>query len=433
MNILSEYKSALSTRKQKALSLLSKVADDMDIKIYLVGGIVRDILLNRNFNDIDILLEYDAIIFAEFIEQKYPNTIKILAKNDKFKTAKLEFHIENEIFEADIASTRSEVYEYPSALPLLAETCVPLKKDILRRDFTVNALILSLNAKDFCEIYDETNLGLQDLKNKTIRILHPDSFMDDPSRILRGLKYRSKLDFILDEDTKMLQDNCLESSKFDDDCQDRIKKELIETLNINMPSVFDKFISEHIYRLIISQINKKNIPSGILINEIINNNIDKINSENIWLILLSIIFNFAPENKVIENIKKLNLTKKENKILNDFIELKKSLTTFEELKNAYELYQFLQKYQNESIIAFQCILKNPDDIEKIYLYFNKLINIKLSVTGDDIKKYGISNGIMYKKILNSTLEVKINNNLNEEEEKKYFKEICKSIKQYEKY
>ena len=127
MEISSQYKSALTEQKQKALSFCTQLADDMDIKIYLVGGIVRDILLGREFNDIDILLEYDAILFADLLENKYPNNIKILAKNEKFKTVKIEFNVNFKTFEADIASTRSEVYEYPSALPILADTCVSLK------------------------------------------------------------------------------------------------------------------------------------------------------------------------------------------------------------------------------------------------------------------------------------------------------------------
>jgi len=318
-------------------------------------------------------------------------------------------------------------------LPILAETSVPLKKDISRRDFTVNSLAMSLNSKDFGQIYDETLLGLQDLHKKLIRILHPDSFMDDPSRILRGLKYREKLGFKLEEDTLFLQEDCLQSGKFDDDCQERIKKELIETFNLNSFSVFDKFISENIYRLIVSQINKKDIPSGTLINQVINNYADKIETENIWLIYLAVIFSLAPYDLAKQNIEKLSLTKKENKILADFFVMKNSLEKLSELKEKYDIYNYFKPFSNEAIVAFQCVIKKPDEVEKIHLYFNKLIGIKLSVTGNDIKSFGIADGEIYKSILNSTLQVKMNNNLSEEEEKKYFKEICKSIKTYSKY
>ena len=198
MNIYRQYQKSISKEEQTALSFCSKLADDMKIKVYLVGGIVRDIILNRKFNDIDILVEDDAVVFGKILQKKHPQNIKILAENDKFKTLKLQFSINKKTFEADMASTRSEVYEYPSALPILAEVGVPLKKDIQRRDFTINAIAMSLNSNDFCQTYDETGFGLDDLEQGLIRILHPDSFNDDPSRIVRALKYRTKLNFSLE-------------------------------------------------------------------------------------------------------------------------------------------------------------------------------------------------------------------------------------------
>ena len=150
MNILQKYEKSLSAQERQALSFCTKLADEMGVKIWLVGGIVRDILLSREFNDIDVLVEYDAIVFVEILQKNHPDKIEICTKNDKFKTAKLRFNISGINFEADFASTRSEIYEYPSALPILAETGVSLAKDISRRDFTINALALSLNSVDFC-------------------------------------------------------------------------------------------------------------------------------------------------------------------------------------------------------------------------------------------------------------------------------------------
>ena len=429
MEVLEKYKKSLSPQNCKALALCTKLADDMDIKIYLVGGIVRDILLNRQFNDIDVLVEYDAIVFVELLQKNHPEIIEILAKNDKFKTAKLRFKIGGKTFEADFASTRSEIYEYPSALPLLAETGVTLKKDISRRDFTINALALSLNSKDFCHIYDETGLGINDLNDGVIRILHPDSFMDDPSRIVRGLKYRTKLNFILEEDTNVLQKYCLESGKYDNDCQERIKKEVIETLNLLEATCFDKFISENIYKLIISETSKKHIPSGNLLCEIIKSNIDNIDKENVWLIFLCIIFNFAPIDLVSKNSEKLALKKKEQTILTDFFILKADIEKLSKLNENYEIYEFLKQYSDEAILANQCLLKSAENNAKIHLYFNKLKNIKLSVSGLDIAKFGIENGLVYKEILNETLKHKMNENLNENQEKQFFKNLCKKMKE----
>lgn len=428
MNILNKYRNALSQEEQQALSLCTRLADDMDVKIYLVGGIVRDILLNRRFNDIDILVEDDAILFGEVLQKKYSQNIEILARNDKFKTLKIKFTINKKTFEADLASTRSEVYEYPCALPILAETGVKLKKDIKRRDFTINALAMSLNSNDLCDIYDETEHGIEDLEKGYIRILHPDSFMDDPSRIVRGLKYRTKLNFSLEKDTSLIQSQCLNSDKYTNDCQDRIKKEITETLNLFNPYCFDKFISENIYKLIIGETSKKDIPNGHLLCNIIENCIQHIDKENIWLIFLCIIFNFAPLELVSENTEKLALKKKEQNILTDFFLIKSQIPAFALKNTPYEIYEFLNKYSPEAIVANLCLEKDTEICEKIYLYFSKLINIKLSVSGNDIAEFGIENGIIYKQILSEILKEKLNNNLSQDEEKRALKNICKFIK-----
>ena len=428
MNILKDFEKSLSSSKKQALSYCTKLADDMGIKIWLIGGIVRDILLNRSFNDIDVLIEYDAIVFVDILQKNHQDKIEICAKNEKFKTAKLRFNIAGEVFEVDVASTRSEIYEYPSALPILAQTCVSLNKDILRRDFTINSLAMSLNSIDFAQIYDETGLGLDDLGAGIVRILHPDSFMDDPSRIVRGLKYRTKLNFVLHEDTEFLQQACIESGKYDNDCQERIKKEVIETLNLFDASCFDKFISEKIYKLIISQVERKLIPSGNFVCEIIESNLQYIDKQYIWLIFLAIILNFAPIDLVGKCCEKLSLKKKEQAILTDFFLLKSEVEKLTLLEDKYDIYEFFHKYSNEAVVAFQCLLKSFEDSQKIYLYFNKLKDIKLTVSGVDIAKLGIENGIIYKEILQETLKYKINGNLTEAEEKHYFRSICKKFK-----
>ncbi|MCR4880949.1 MAG: hypothetical protein K6A44_03245 [bacterium] len=424
MNIFQKYQKALSNEERQALSFCTQVADDMGIKIYLVGGIVRDILINREFNDIDILVEDDAVLFGDILTKKFAKNIEILARNDKFKTLKIKFTIGTKNFEADLASTRSEVYEYPSALPILAETGVVLKKDIKRRDFTVNALAMSLNSKDFCQIYDETENGLNDIENGLIRILHPDSFMDDPSRIVRGLKYRAKLNFSLEETTEILQEQCLKSDKYTNDCQDRIKKEVKETLNLLLPYCFNRFVSENIYKLIISQTSKKDIPNGNLVCKIIDGCKNFIDTENIWLIFLCMIFNFAPFELVGNNTEKLALKRKEQAIITDFFLLKSELELLQNAKTNYDIYEILNKYSPEAVVANLCLTKETELADKYYLYINKLKDIKLSVSGEDIEKFGIENGIIYKEILNGTLKEKLNNNLSQAEEKSVFKNLC---------
>ena len=427
MNIYEKYQKALSKEQKVALSFFTALADELSIKACLVGGIVRDMLLSRPFQDIDVVLETDAIIFCDILQSKYFENIEILAKNEKFKTVKLEFIFNEKTFQVDVASTRSEIYEYPSCLPILAETVVPLKKDLMRRDFSVNALAVSLNSMDFCRVVDETG-GLNDIENSKIKILHNDSFLDDPSRIIRGLRYRALLGFSLDEKTKLLQDNCLKNKKYIALCQDRVKKELKKTLNIISAEIFDKFVSENIYKLIVPKISKLNLPSGNLIMQIISSNLKHINSDFLWIIILCIIFNFMPCEYIDETIEKLALTRYEKQIFFDFFDLKEKLFEFEIKNTNFEIYEFLNKYSLESLVAWQCLPMNCNNNSKITKYLNELRFVKLTVSGSDIEGFGIRNGKLYGKILKDVLRAKLDGRVEECSEKRFLELICNDYK-----
>ena len=145
----------------------------------------------------------------------------------------------------DFASTRSESYPKKGHLPVVEKIGCSLKEDVLRRDFTINALAKSVTTG---EIVDYTG-GLEDLKNKKLRVLHDGSFIDDPTRIIRGLKFSIRFGFDLEEHTKQLQDEYLANINYDMSYK-RVKKELMETFNLNSQLAFNKFINEKIYKLV---------------------------------------------------------------------------------------------------------------------------------------------------------------------------------------
>ncbi|MDD3594371.1 MAG: hypothetical protein PHX18_07070 [Candidatus Gastranaerophilales bacterium] len=431
MNIKDKIEKVFQNEQKTAIQYCSRLAQNMGIQIYLVGGVVRDLILNKKSYDIDILVEDSAIIFCELLAKNHPNEIEILAQNDKFQTAKVRFIFHNQPIEIDFASTRSEIYEYPSALPSLVETGVSLKKDMERRDFTINAIAASLNKTNFGEVIDYFG-GTEDINNGIIRILHNNSFVDDPTRILRALKFRVRFDFNLEEKTKALQKQCLDAKQFDNLCSERIKKELKSGLNLLKSEYFDKLISENIYRLIISDISKINIPTGKIICEIINSNLNHINKENIWVIFLSILFYFAPTEPVIENIEKLALTSAEQRILMDFFKLKSNNKKFNEAKTPYDIYTLLKNFTPESIIANQCLQTNIDNSDKIFLYLNELKDAKLKINGHYIKEYPEIEKIHYKDILEEVMKARLNKKISDTEEKSYLKKICKRYLKTEK-
>ncbi len=207
-----------------------------DKNLYYVGGIVRDEILGVQSFDIDYCYEGNAIDFckAKFAD----NIIKI---NPDFGTVRLSFNGK----EIDIASTREETYPKAGHLPVVKSIGCPLINDLKRRDFTINAMAKNTVTG---EIFDPFN-GMKDINSKSLRILHDKSFIDDPTRIVRGLKFSVRFGFELNNETKILQDEYLKNINYDMSYF-RLKKELMETFNLNYGNAFDKFVEHGIYKLL---------------------------------------------------------------------------------------------------------------------------------------------------------------------------------------
>jgi len=181
------------------------LAQDMGYKLYAVGGFVRDIMLGRNNLDIDLVVEGDGINFAHELARLRQARVK---EHQKFKTAVVVFPDGQRI---DVATARLEYYEYPTALPTVELSSI--KMDLYRRDFTINALALHLNPGSFGQLMDF--FGAQrDIKEKTIRVLHSLSFVEDPTRILRAVRFEQRFNFRIDGQTLRLIKNAVQLKLF---------------------------------------------------------------------------------------------------------------------------------------------------------------------------------------------------------------------------
>ncbi len=213
---------------------LSELAQRSGVKIYLVGGYVRDILLNKQCNDIDISVIGDAIKFAE--TAAYGFGLQLNAVYKKFGTALL---IKDNL-KIEFASARKESYDSDSRKPHVELS--DLKDDLSRRDFTINALAVSLNKEDFGSIIDLFN-GLADLENKILKTpLNPEiTFSDDPLRMMRAVRFASQLQFEIHHDTFDGIKKMKERLKIKNDSgvvsQERITDEFLKILNCEMPSI----------------------------------------------------------------------------------------------------------------------------------------------------------------------------------------------------
>ena len=172
------------------------IAASKNLQLYLVGGIVRDLLLgqtNANY-DLDLVVEGDAIGLAKAFTEQSGGKLTV---HKMFNTAKIALAKGT----IDIAMARTETYAKPGALPVV--TPGTLKTDLFRRDFTVNAMAISLILDNYGELLDLYG-GLDDLNNKFIRILHEKSFNDDATRIWRALRYEQRLGFQIEPETLKL-------------------------------------------------------------------------------------------------------------------------------------------------------------------------------------------------------------------------------------
>ena len=180
------------------LDLIHRVADEastLGFPIYIVGGFVRDLLLGRPGLDFDLVVEGDAIKLADSLASKYGGKATV---HQKFGTAK--WFVNRHSF-VDLISARSEIYEFSAALPTVKMGT--LSDDLHRRDFTINTLAIRLDGNHFGELHDELG-GLDDLQNGFVRVLHPRSFIDDPTRMFRAVRYEQRYGFKITKETLAL-------------------------------------------------------------------------------------------------------------------------------------------------------------------------------------------------------------------------------------
>ncbi len=202
-------------------------ADQLGLSAYLVGGIVRDVLLGRASRDLDILVEGDGIAYATGLARRLGATVQ---SHERFRTAVVTLPDGAEI---DVASARREFYGAPAALPEVERSS--LRDDLCRRDFTINAMAVQLNGAAFGNVLDFFG-GLDDLSQRLVRVLHSVSFIEDPTRMFRAVRFEQRLGFRLEEKTEALLHEALKSGVSAQLSGPRVQHELLLILDEDDPA-----------------------------------------------------------------------------------------------------------------------------------------------------------------------------------------------------
>ena len=189
--------------------------------VYLVGGTVRDILLGERNFDVDIAVEGDAIALASALADALGGRVRA---HDKFGTAVVLYGDDERV---DVVTARTEFYDAPAALPTVEHATI--REDLFRRDFTINAMAVSLRGEDFGRLVDPFG-GRADLEARRVRVLHNLSFIDDPTRIFRGVRYEARYGFAMDDHTLRLARGCIEMGLVGDLSSARLRDELVALL-----------------------------------------------------------------------------------------------------------------------------------------------------------------------------------------------------------
>jgi len=381
-----------------------KLAYSMGWSVFIVGGFVRDLLLgNENF-DIDLVIEGDGILYAEKLSEELGANLTI---HRDFGTATLNL---SENFKLDIATSRREFYPRPASLPHVKPA--PLKEDLFRRDFTVNAMAISINPPDFGRLIDFFG-GRRDLRERKVRVLHVRSFIDDPTRIFRAIRFEQRYNFCIEKVTERLIKLALREGVFQLLSGKRIKEELKQILEEDRPE-------RNVYRMQKLGILKV-IQPGIYLNSsremIFDKLIDTIARYEIltgekskrWLIRLSVLLKDLTKEEIENFCSKYSFTREERETIlassKKADEIVERLTV-PEMKPS-SIYYLLRSYPPEALILAMAIAKDDIVEKRIVLYLSHLQKIELEITGDDLKKMGYKPSPEFSRILEETKKAKL--------------------------
>lgn len=417
------YETILLPAYKTVIEMISTLAKELDMQVYLVGGIVRDLIRGAMNLDIDITLEQSGEYFAQKLSDKY-DTVTIQKINPAFGTAKVVFNVENKAIAVDIATTRIETYDYPGALPSISQFNCPIEEDLHRRDFTINSLALNIHPDHFGKLTDSFS-GIDDIEKGILRLNHSYSLIDDPTRIIRAVKFAVRFSYHLSPATLYLIKNCINAAIFDNFGTERLKLEIKELFNLNRFESFSYLKELELYTLINTQINKDifSESSAKTLENSIKKHKKNIDKSKTWLIYLSIMLVSIEREEIEKVVYALNLSGKERKFIYDTtILMKKSQQECNLLKPS-EIYRKFALYPPESIVGSIYFCSNPSFIDSIQDFFTTYSQIIPEISGKTLKEIGIPPGPLYSQILKDVHTKKLDGQLlNINDEINYVKE-----------
>jgi len=370
-----------------------ELADKSGIRAYLVGGIVRDLMLGRPSVDIDIMAEGDAVTLARQMAEEPGARLTI---HRDFGTASLKI----DGFNVDLATCRSEDYMCPGALPKVRPGSI--REDLQRRDFTINAMAVCINKANQGDLTDLFG-GRQDLAGGLVRVLHNKSFQDDATRMMRAVRYEQRLGFRLESSTSKLLRNSLDM--LDTISGDRLKNELALWLSED----FCYKILRRADRLGILAKLHPALAWDITMSTAFRRAASGDDEASSRLYFCLLVYNLDEE-ELYELVGRLNLTGSRLDLLShQSLEIKGKCKGLDkrDLKRS-AIYFALREYDTSAVQANRYYAKSPALRRNLGLYMDRLRYVKTSLDGNELLTLGVRQGpqvgIVLKKLLAARLD-----------------------------
>jgi tRNA nucleotidyltransferase (CCA-adding enzyme) len=390
-NVINRLGKSLSPESLRLIQKAGALAAERQLGVYLVGGVVRDILLGWANSDLDLVVEGDAIKLAESLAGEIGGQLVV---HRRFGTAK----IRTGNLTIDLAMARAETYARPGALPSVRPGSV--QDDLARRDFTINAMALRLDPRKFGRLVDPFD-GQQDLKSGLIRILHDRSFIDDATRMLRAVRYEQRFGFRLEGSTeKLLRQNV---SMLGTISGDRIRHELEMILR-------EERLERMLKRLgelgLLAEVHPALKGDDWLQKKFARvREVASPPSPALYLVLLTYRFSL-PECE--DFIARMRLPGTVSRVIRDTARLRERMPSLDALDLPPSAVRgLLQEYSPTSVQACLIAAESPLIRERLDLYLTRWRHVRTGLDGRALQKLGVPSGPRLGRILKALQDAKL--------------------------
>ena len=408
---------------QRLLQNAGRVADQAEVSVYVVGGFVRDLWLGNPNLDVDIVVEGDGIRYAKKLAQELHAQLKV---HERFGTASLALPPQSDFpldMTLDIATARTEYYEYPTALPTVERSSI--KKDLYRRDFTINALAIRLNRQPG-ELLDYFG-GQRDLKNKVIRVLHSLSFVEDPTRVFRAIRFEQRFGFTISKETHNFIRNAVDMELFHRVSGHRLGDEVIHLLSESKPEKGFRRLQECKLLPFIHpalQWNAKIDSVFQSIKEILSWHKLAFPQEKgrSWLLFAMAVFEPLGQKEIVKIWTRLGFPERPIRMVGHFFKEQSQLgrSLLRKQASRADTYALLNSWPLEPVLYLMAKAQLQESkhlvLQRVREFLTELRQIQLSITGNDLQALGLRKGPAYRRVLDHLLTARINGHVQSKQE-----------------